>query len=112
MEKVIREWRKELDRQNIYLGHKRDGLAIDCLAFADDLALLASSIEVAVMQLNILRHQAAKVGLQVSLEKTKYLTNISESPRKLQLEQGIIEKVNKFKYLGEWIESNLSESIS
>lgn len=113
LEKVIREWRKELARQGvasgISLGHKRDGLTVDCLAFADDLALLSNSIEISVKQLNVLRQQAAKVGLQVSLEKTQYFTNISDSPCELYLAQGEIKKTNKFKYLGEWLEQDLSE---
>ena len=116
LDKVIREWRKEMEKQNIpngiYLGHKRKGLVVDCLAFADDLALLASSVEIAVKQLNILKHQAAKVGLLLSLEKTKYLTNISDAPSELQLESGQIEKINKFKYLGEWLQPNLSEEAA
>lgn len=116
LEKVIREWRKKIARQGIpsgiYLGHKRDGLMVDCLAFADDLALLSDSIETSVKQLNILGQEAAKIGLQVSFEKTQYITNISESPHVLLLEQGRVKKTNKFKYLGEWLEPNLSEGTA
>ena len=45
LEKVIREWRKSLDENQINgkvkLGYKRDNLSVDCLAFADDLVILS-----------------------------------------------------------------------
>ncbi|XP_047099163.1 THAP domain-containing protein 2-like [Schistocerca piceifrons] len=56
--------------------------------------------------------KAAKVGLQLSLEKTKFLTNINDTPSVLQLEQGQIEKVDRFKHLGEWLEHELSEGTA
>lgn len=76
--------------------------SVDCLAFTDDLATFVNSIEVAVEQLNTVRHRAAKMGLQVSLEKSNYFTNISEAPSELQFEQCKILKVSKFKYLEDW----------
>ena len=48
----------------------------------------------------------------MSLEKTEFFTNIKEAKREMLLEQGNIKRTEKFKYLGEWIEPNLSERAS
>ncbi|KAJ8873941.1 hypothetical protein PR048_024779 [Dryococelus australis] len=71
------------------MGHKKEGLVVDCLAFANNTALIAKSLEVATLQVNCLRRQAAKVGLQMSLEKTQFFTHIKEANREMSLEQVI-----------------------
>ncbi|KAI5714466.1 hypothetical protein M8J77_000221 [Diaphorina citri] len=109
LEKVIREWRKRMDEENIQkirLGRKRDNLEVDCLAFADDLAILAENLEDATKQINILKETAEKARLQISFEKTEYLTNVREAPNHMHTKYGQIKKVPKFKYLGEIIEPN------
>lgn len=113
LEKVIREWRKELKNLGVHfgvrLGCKRQNLDVDCLAFADDLAIFSDSLNTAVEQVFQLKIQAAKAGLQISFEKTKFLTNIKQAPRELTVGQDKIKRVDKFKYLGELITPNLSE---
>lgn len=116
LEKVIREWRKELSSEGVQsgvrLGCKSKNLSVDCLAFADDLAIFADSLDTAVKQINQLQSQAEKAGLQISFEKTEFITNIKPAPRQLEVNQGIIKRVDKFKYLGEWIEPNMSEKAA
>lgn len=112
LEKVIREWRKETGEKRIKkirLGYKKDELEIDCLAFADDLAILAESLEDAIEQINILKEIAEKSGLQISFEKTEYITNVNDAPKTMKTKYGKINRVTKFKYLGEIIEANASD---
>lgn len=49
---------------------------------------------------------ASKTGLRISVEKTKFITNIKNAPKFLTTDIGQIEKVKKFKYLGEIIQEN------
>ncbi|KAJ8882277.1 hypothetical protein PR048_018765 [Dryococelus australis] len=51
--------------------------------------------------------QAAKAGLQISFEKTHFITSIKSATKKLVVNQGKIRQVEKFKYLGKWIEPNI-----
>ena len=53
--------------QPIKLG--RTNIEIDCLAFADDLAILTRDICTAQKQIEILKEVAEKVGLQKSFVK-------------------------------------------
>lgn len=113
LEKVIREWRVALKENKIMdrirLGYKRNNLTIDCLAFADDLGLFADSIEIATKQFELLKEIAEKVGLQISFTKTMFISNIKTAPKKMKTKYGDIQKTDKFKYLGELIEQNVSE---
>lgn len=105
LEKVVREWNKNLDKTSgIKLGTK--GLKVNCLAFADDMALIAKNWEEAEQQIKELEKQAAKIGLKISFEKTKILTNIKNSPNSICINENKICKVDHFKYLGEWISWN------
>jgi len=90
----------------VKIGRKKDNLEIDCLAFADDLAILAENMEDAKRQLNILKETAEKAGLQISYEKTEYMTNRKDASKHITTKYGKIKGVNKFKYLGELIQPN------
>lgn len=88
------------------MGHARFG---DCAApprTHDDLAVLAENVEDARRQINILKETAEKAELQISYEKTEYLTNRKDAPRQITTKYGKIKRVNKFKYLGELIQPN------
>lgn len=109
LEKIIREWRKKLDEKGITkikIGRKKDNIDADCIAFADDLAILSENIDDAIEQINILKEVSEKAGLKISFEKTKYMTNVKNSPRSMITKYGRINKVNIFKYLGEFIQTN------
>lgn len=47
---------------------------------------------------------AAKVGLEISFEKTKFTTNDKNDPNIMKVKNGIIQRVEEFKYLGEMIQ--------
>lgn len=114
LEKVIREWRTELKSlsipQGVCLGYKKDGLRIDCLAFADDLALLSHGPETAIAQIEILQECASKIGLQISFTKTQFISSNKFSPSTLATKYGNVSKVPYFKYLGERISTSAREN--
>lgn len=53
--------------------------------------------------------QSGFSGLQVSLDKTKYFTNITEVNTEISLKQGKMKQTAKFKYLDE---PSLSEKVA
>uniref|UniRef100_A0A8D8RIQ9 Craniofacial development protein 2 n=2 Tax=Cacopsylla melanoneura TaxID=428564 RepID=A0A8D8RIQ9_9HEMI len=108
LEKVIREWREKNLKtgiKNIKIGRRKD-LEIDCLAFADDLAILSENINDAIEQINNLKEVAEKAGLQISFEKTEYIADVIQAPKQMKTKYGKINRVPKFKYLGEIIQPN------
>ncbi|KAI5746185.1 hypothetical protein M8J77_000906 [Diaphorina citri] len=112
LEKVIREWRiisKEVGIQTVRIGVKKDDLEIDCLAFADDLAIFAENIGDAKKQIDILKEVAEKTGLQISFEKTEFISSNTKAPKEMKTKYGTINRVEKFKYLGEIIQANASD---
>lgn len=88
-------------------------MKLNCLAFADDLALLANNVEEAKVQIEQLENIAAKVGLQISFEKTEIMPTIEVETPVIQLNNNKqIKVVKKFKYLGEIITWNINEKAS
>jgi hypothetical protein len=78
--------------------------------FADDLAILADSMEQLLEALRILREEAAKVGLQINWTKTKIMAIDPSSPAanpSVSLDSTTsIEVVQRFTYLGSIISSD------
>ena len=78
--------------------------------FADDLAILADSMEQLLEALRIVREDAAKVGLHINWNKTKIMAIDPSSPAvnsPVSLDSTtIIEVVKDFPYLGSVISSN------
>lgn len=109
LEKIMREWNAKCPSK-IKIGRE---IKVNCLAFADDLALLSNSLEETTHQIEVLRDIAAKIGLQISIEKTELMPTFKQELRYLQLNNGDkIKIVQKFKYLGEIITWNLDEKPS
>lgn len=79
------------------------------MAFADYLAGLAKHIQSATTKINLLKETAEKAGLQISFEKTEYITNVKSAPKQLRTDYSKINKVEKFKYLGEIVKFSRSE---
>ena len=46
------------------------------------------------------------------MKKTEFITNIKLAPKELDVGQGKIKQTKAFKYLGEWIDPNLSEKAA
>ena len=66
-------------------------------------------METAIKQVELLKESAEKTGLQISFEKTKFMTNIKTAPKRIKTKYGQILRTDSFKYLGEVIEQNVSE---
>ena len=70
------------------------------LAFADDIANLASSIPAAQEQLNSLCNEAKTVGLHINTDKTKYTTYNINDTTPLYCDNKPLKVNENFKYLG------------
>ena len=75
------------------------------LDFADDLALIADTINQAEKLLHDLEHAASSVGLSINSSKTEFMAlNIEENdPAIKSINGNSIEQVEDFKYLGSYI---------
>lgn len=103
LEKVIREWEKEV--KGIQIGIKINlREKIKCLAFADDLAIFTENHKDTIHAIEKLQEIAQKTGLQISYEKTKYMERKPSNNKHIKTKYGTIERVPHFKYLGEIIQ--------
>ena len=113
LDKVIKEWEKELKKQNkwknITIGRSTNKLSVTHLAFADDLAFLTDNEQTAVHQIEVLKECAGKVGLQISFLKTEFIATKNIKTQKLTTKYGTINRTENFKYLGEIIEPTGTE---
>jgi hypothetical protein len=83
---------------------------INDLDFADDIAMLENSIQLANAQLEKLAEEASKVGLEINVEKTEYMAfNIKEEEGDVMIADNKLKKVNDFRYLGSMMESTESD---
>ena len=71
--------------------------------FADDIALLESSISHAQSQLTRTATVAADLGLVISAQKTEYMTASCSHQPALEVYGSTINHVTDFKYLGSMI---------
>ena len=74
------------------------------LGFADDITLLANSVEDAQSQLNKIAQAAAEVGLNINVGKTKVMSLNLPAP-KISLNDVELKVVDDFEYLGSYIAS-------
>ena len=81
-------------------GINGDGENLTNFSFADDFALLNKNSQQIQKHLNSLNSKSPKVGLKIHKGKTKYMTNHADTEYIL-IDQGKIEKVIEFKYLGQ-----------
>lgn len=112
LDKIMKElWRN--NNTGATIGTKNNHVKVKCLAYADDLALLAETEEEAIDQINTLKEIAEKTGLQISYEKTELMTTDPNFKKKtVETKYGPIKVTTRFRYLGETICSNGSEKES
>ena len=79
------------------------------LDFADDIALLESSIPSAQSQLTSTAAAAEQLGLIISVPKTEYMTINCNPQPPLQVYGQPIKHVSNFKYLGSMMASGISD---
>jgi hypothetical protein len=89
-------------------GLKLNGLN-QLFVYADDVDLLGDDIHELQSNTDTLVAACSEIGLQVNVEKTKYMITSrnaeEEGNRNITINNMTIEKVNKFKYLGAYITS-------
>ena len=73
------------------------------LRFADDIALITTTVRNMEEQLNMINDESKKIGLKIHRGKTKYMTNFNTN-KKIIVENTEIEKVEEYRYLGQNIE--------
>ena len=111
LEYIMREWLKT-NPKNITVGTKKDDIKLNCLGFADDLALLANNIQETEQQIKSLQEIAQSIGLKISFEKTEIMLTKPPLANKIKIGEHCIKIVENFKYLGEVITYNLKENPS
>ena len=79
------------------------------LDFADDIALLESSIDRAQSQLTRTANAAADLGLVISAPKTEYMTANCNAQPALEVYGSTINHVTDFKYLGSKMGSSVGD---
>ena len=82
---------------------------INDLDFADDIALLESTMSQAQAQLNRTTTAAKELGLIISVPKTEYMTANCHPQPPLQVYGEAIKHVTDFKYLGSQMASSASD---
>ena len=80
-----------------------DGENLSELRFADDIALITTTVRNMEEQLNMINDESKKIGLKIHRGKTKYMTNFNTN-KKIIVENTEIEKVAEYRYLGQNIE--------
>ena len=89
-------------------GLRYPEIRIRDLAYADDIALLNKSIQLAENLLHSVEQSALQVGLQLNASKTELLTNNINDPYNIKSLNGdCIKRVNDFKYLGAYVPNSL-----
>ena len=79
------------------------------LVYANDVAFLRDSEEVLLSNTHTLLSSAKDIGLEVNIDKTKYIITRREKLNgngHLTTDEGDFEKLSEFKYLGELITEN------
>lgn len=108
LEYIMRKWYK-INPKNIQIGRPKDNISLNCLGFADDLALLSNNIQETRQQVISLQEIAQKIGLGISFEKTVIMLTDPPLTNQIAIGNQEIKIVDKFKYLGEIITYNLNE---
>lgn len=100
----MKEWEKT--QKGVLLGKVR----VKCLAFADDLAIITVRETETIRAIEELHEIAAKTGLQISYEKTQFMSTQKYSS--LHTKYGTIHRTENFKYLGETLQITGRNSVS
>lgn len=88
---------KSLNWDNI--GIKVDGEYLNHLRFADDIVLMADNIGDAAKMMGELMEATERTGLEINMDKTKFMTNLVPAG-KISISGQTITQVYDYKYLG------------
>lgn len=99
--------------ENINAGVKVNGVNINNIRYADDTALIADSLEGLELLLQKVNQYSQELGLSINIAKTKFMTvsrKNSLNTAQLKLGNETIERVQHYKYLGCWLNSEWDTS--
>ena len=80
----------------------KDGSLTD-LDFADDIAMLSTSLQHLQEMTTKLQEIAAKIGLRINCPKTKIMHSLQSTNQTITIENEPLEQVQHFQYLGSYI---------
>ena len=97
--------------KNLNVGIEINGTNLCCLLFADDLVILAENVDDLKMLINNLYTWANTWRLSINISKSKIIhfrkTRKSLTEAEFKFGNEILEKVNKYKYLGLVLDEHL-----
>ena len=91
--------KRELEERGLNI----DGENLSELRFADDIALITTTVRNMEEQVNMINDESKKIGLKIHRGKTKYMTNFNTN-KKIIVENTEIEKGEEYRYFGQNIE--------
>ena len=90
-------------------SRRHKDIILNDLDFADDIALLESSIPRAQKQLSHTSDSAASVGLVINTDKTEFLTLNCPTNQQLMVGPKSLSRVDDFRYLGSMVASSRTD---
>jgi hypothetical protein len=85
-------------------GININGEYISHLRFADDIVIMAETLQDLQLMLNDLADSSARIGLRMNLDKTKVMFNEHVLPEPIAICRGVLEVVQKYVYLGQTLQ--------
>ncbi|XP_063635113.1 uncharacterized protein LOC134805838 [Cydia splendana] len=97
------------------LGININGEYITHLRFADDIVVMAKSMEELSMMLDDLNRVSQRVGLKMNMDKTKLMSNANVVPIPVSVGNSVLEVVDSYIYLGQVVQlgrSNFEKEVN
>ncbi|KAL0850907.1 hypothetical protein ABMA28_006816 [Loxostege sticticalis] len=86
------------------LGININGEYITHLRFADDIVVMAETLEDLGTMLDGLSRVSQQVGLKMNMDKTKIMSNVRVAPTPLKVGDSALEVVDEYVYLGQTVQ--------
>ena len=90
-------------------GINVNGKYITHLRFADDIVVMANSMEDLSTMLEGLNRVSQQVGLKMNMDKTKIMSNAHVVPTPISVENSVLEVVDSYVYLGQVVQLGRSD---
>ncbi|XP_072933758.1 uncharacterized protein [Epargyreus clarus] len=94
-------------------GVKINGRNINNLRYADDTVLIASTAADLQQMVDSLEVYSSEAGLKMNVKKTKFMviSNTSHSTTRITVSGQNLERVQKYKYLGTWLNEDWNSDL-
>ncbi|KAL0859196.1 hypothetical protein ABMA27_011014 [Loxostege sticticalis] len=96
-------------------GDVINGEYITHLRFADDIVVMAETLEDLGTMLDGLSRASQQVGLKMNMDKTKIMSNVHVAPTPLKVGDSALEVVDEYVYLGQTVQlgkSNFEKEVN